>query len=120
DTVANAVEGGATVGAVTNAGVGSPNLLLWADPGTVVLPPPPPPTSIMLTAKGTKVKGVNTTALSWSGTSTSVDVWRGTSKVTTVAGSSFTETLGKGSRSYTYKVCVTTTTTCSNTVVVTF
>ena len=70
--VAAALTQSATLGVVGNPGALSPNLLVWADPGPVTPPPPPPPVSITLSAKGTKVKGVNTATLTWTGATGSV------------------------------------------------
>ncbi|HUF18916.1 MAG TPA: S8 family serine peptidase [Thermoanaerobaculia bacterium] len=78
---------------------------------------------ITLSATGYKVKGVQHADLTWSGaTSTSVDVFRNGSKITTTANDgAHTDNIGiKGGGSYTYKVCEASTTTCSNEVSVTF
>ncbi|HVS31373.1 MAG TPA: S8 family serine peptidase [Thermoanaerobaculia bacterium] len=80
-------------------------------------------TGITLSATGYKVKGVHHADLTWSGaTSTSVDVWRNGSKITTTANDgAHTDNIGlKGSGTYTYKVCEAGTTTCSNEATVTF
>lgn len=79
-------------------------------------PPPPPPASITLTASGKKQKGTPTVTLAWSGaTSTSVDIFRNGSKLTTTANDgAHTDTMSKGtSGTFTYKVCEAGTTTCS-------
>ena len=85
-------------------------------------PPPPPPTDFTLTAIGSKVKGVQTVKLSWSGaTAPSVDVYRNGAPIETVANTgSHTDSIGKGGGSYTYKVCDAGTSTCSNEAVVVF
>lgn len=83
----------------------------------------PPPSGFSLSAVGYKVRGVQHADLSWSGNSTNVDVFRGTTKIaTSVAGNSYTDNIGgRGGGSYTYKVCNTgSTTDCSNEVTVTF
>jgi hypothetical protein len=81
----------------------------------------PPPPSINLTATGTRTKGVSSVALSWSGSASS-DVYRNGVKVaSSVAGSSYTDNLGKVTGTFTHKVCVAgSTTTCSNTTTTTF
>jgi hypothetical protein len=60
--------------------------------------------------------------LSWSGVSgTSLDVYRGTTKWSTANDGKETDALNKkGSATYTYKVCVSGTNTCSNTATVVF
>jgi hypothetical protein len=75
-----------------------------------------------LTARGRKVKGLQTVDLSWKGLSgTSLDVYRNSTKWPTPNDGAETDNLNKkGSGSYTYKVCVAGTTTCSNTAAVTF
>ena len=81
----------------------------------------PPPSGISLTATGSKTKGVNSARLSWTGASGSVDVFRNSSYVATANASPYTDTIGKGSGTYNYRVCPTGLTTgCSNTVTVVF
>ena len=80
-------------------------------------------TDISLSATGYKVRGLQKADLAWSGaTSTSVDVYRNGSKITTTANDGFytdnIDALGGGS--YTYKVCEAGTSTCSNEATVTF
>lgn len=89
-----------------------------ANATTPVAPPPP---SISLTATGTRSKGVSSVALSWSGSASS-DVYRNGVKVgSSVSGSSYTDTIGKVTGTFTHKVCVAgSTTTCSNTTTTTF
>ncbi|HEU5173150.1 MAG TPA: endonuclease/exonuclease/phosphatase family protein [Gemmatimonadaceae bacterium] len=80
-------------------------------------------TSISLSAAGRKVRGAQYVDLTWSGaTSTDVDVFRNSAKVTTTANDgAYTDSMGKaGAGTYSYKVCESGTTTCSNTVSVTF
>ncbi len=76
----------------------------------------PPPGGFTLAVTATKVKGTKTASLSWSGaTSASVDIFRNGSVVTTTANDgAYEETLGKGGGTYTYQVCESGTTTCSN------
>jgi subtilisin family serine protease len=71
---------------------------------------------IALSASGSKVRGVKNVTLDWDGaTSTDVDVVRnGVTVTTTTNDGTYSETLGKGSGSYTYKVCEAGTSTCSN------
>lgn len=82
-----------------------------------------PTGGITLTAVGRKVRGVASADLAWTGaTSTSVDVYRNGTKVTTTANDgAHTDTIGKGaSGTYSYQVCEAGTSTCSNTASVTF
>ena len=84
---------------------------------------PPPSTGATLTARGYKVKGVQTADLSWSGLSaTTIDIYRGSTKLSTSAndGSETDNINKKGAGSYTYKVCAAGTSTCTNTASVTF
>ncbi|MGA7616620.1 MAG: PKD domain-containing protein [Thermoanaerobaculia bacterium] len=75
---------------------------------------PPPPGGITLTATASKVKGVDTADLSWSGTTGSTDVYRDGSVIATVSGTSYSDNTGtKGKASFTYQVCNAGTTTCS-------
>jgi serine protease len=77
----------------------------------------PPPAGITLSVSKSKVKGQNYSNLSWSGASGSVDVFVGTTRLTTTSATSYSHgPLSKGS--YTYKVCNAGTTTCSNSVTV--
>jgi hypothetical protein len=75
-----------------------------------------------LSARGRKTKGMQSVDLSWSGVSgTSLDVYRGTTKWSTANDGKETDALNKkGSATYTYKVCVSGTNTCSNTATVVF
>jgi hypothetical protein len=75
-----------------------------------------------LTARGRKVKGLQAVDLSWNGLSgTSLDVYRNSTKWPTPNDGVETDNLNKkGAGSYTYKVCVAGTTTCSNTATVVF
>ena len=83
----------------------------------------PSSSGISLTVAGYKVKGVQHANLSWSGaTSTSVDVFRDGTEVTTTANDgAHTDNIdNKGGGSYTYKVCDTGSDRCSNPVTVSF
>lgn len=86
-------------------------------------PPPPPPGGIVLAAVGFKVKGIKTADLTWTGaTSVNVDVYRdGAVVATTLNDGAHTDSTGqKGGGSHAYKVCEAGTSTCSNTVTVSF
>jgi hypothetical protein len=70
-----------------------------------------------------KVKGNQTVDLSWSGLSgSSVDVYRNSAVVSTTAndGAATDSINKKGGGSYTYKVCESGTSTCTNTASATF
>ena len=75
-----------------------------------------------LTARGRKNKGSQAVDLSWTGVSGStLDVYRGSTKWSTANDGSETDAINrKGGGTYTYKVCVTGTSTCSNTATVVF
>ena len=93
--------------------------------GTPPPPAPPPPSSpIALSARGYKIKGWQYVDLTWSGATKAVDVYRNGSRVKTNIANDRAETdsIGKkGSGTYNYRICETgATTTCSNTVTVTF
>ena len=119
-----AIEGSATASAVTNAGTGSPNLLLYSLIGSAPPPPPPPPPgSFPLSATGYKVKGSQRADLVWSGAgSSNVDVFRDNVKITTTPNDgAYTDNINlKGPGSYTYRVCEAGTSTCSNNAAVVF
>jgi hypothetical protein len=81
-------------------------------------PPGSGTSSIALSTRAYKVKGVQRVDLSWSGASSSqVDVYRDGARITTVANSgAYTDALNrKGGGTYSYTVCAAGTTTCSNT-----
>ena len=82
----------------------------------------PTTTTISLSVSPSKVKGIKTAALTWSGgVSTTVDVYRdGSVIVTTPNDGAHTDTIGKGSGTHTYKVCEVRTTTCSPAVSVSY
>jgi serine protease len=76
---------------------------------------------ITLSATGYKVKGVQHADLTWSGASGSVDIKRNGVIVKTVSGTAYTDNIGnKGGGSYQYQVCNAGSSTCSNTVTVSF
>ncbi len=80
-----------------------------------------PAGSIALSATGYKVKGRDTVDLSWSGASGGVTVYRDGTAVGTASGTTYTDSTGqRGSATYTYRVCETGTTTCSNLATVVF
>jgi hypothetical protein len=109
-----------TIGAT--ASTDSSGALAGSEPVTVT-DPLSDGTPISLTARGYKVKGVQHADLPWSGASTtSVDVFRNGAKVATTANDgTHTDNIGvKGGGSYTYKLCDAGTTTCSDTITVTF
>ena len=83
--------------------------------------PPPPPGGIQLSVNGYKVRGMHRADLTWSGTSSTVDIYRNGLVIATANGGAYTDvTTNRGSASYTYKVCETGTTTCSNEVTINF
>jgi hypothetical protein len=84
-------------------------------------PPPPPPSGIVLTATGYKVRGLQKADLSWTGASSTVDVYRNGGSIATVTGTTYTDNINaRGGGSYNYQVCNQGTTTCSNVVTVSF
>lgn len=137
-TVSAAIINNSTPNKVTNAGSGSPNRLLYSlldgssptptptpepTPTPTPTPEPTPAPSISLSVVGYKVKGLQAADLSWSGaTSTNVDVFRDNVKITTTPNDGFhTDNIdNRGGGSYTYRVCETNTTTCSNNVTISF
>ena len=83
--------------------------------------PSAPPPTLSLSATGKRAKGVSSVTLAWTGAS-SVDVYRNGAKVaSSVGGTSYTDTLGKVTGSFTHQVCVAgSTSSCSNTTTTTF
>jgi PKD repeat protein len=78
-------------------------------------------TLIQLSARGYKVKGLEKVDLSWSGPSgASYDVYRNGTKIATLSTTAYTDTVGKGPGSYTYQVCATALSSCSNEATVSF
>ena len=85
--------------------------------------PSQPPGGITLTGRGYKVKSVRKVDLSWTGAGgASVDVFRDATKITTTTGAAYTDTLsGKGSGTFSYRVCPANSNTgCSNTISIVF
>jgi subtilisin family serine protease len=76
--------------------------------------------TITLSVTMTKRTGINYANLSWSGATSTVDVYRNNTKIATVTATSYVDNLGRGSGTRTYKVCNGGTTTCSNEVTVTY
>jgi serine protease len=121
--VTDAIVATATTGKVTSAGSGSPNRLLFSGEtggGDTGGGTPPSTGGITLDVSTSKVRGSTTANLSWSGASGSVDVYRGGSIIATVSGTSYADNLGKSSGTLTYEVCNAGTTTCSNSVTITY
>lgn len=79
-----------------------------------------PAGAIVLTVRMTKQAGVNRANLSWTGAGPTVTVVRNNVNVVNVTGSSYVDNLGKGGGTRTYRVCNAGTTTCSNSVTVTY
>lgn len=79
-----------------------------------------PAGGITLSATKSKARGINYAQLSWTGAGNSVNVYRDGSVLATVSGTSHTDTLGRGSGSRTYWVCNAGTSTCSNSVTVSY
>jgi hypothetical protein len=77
---------------------------------------------VALTARGYKVKGLQTVELTWSGSSgASFDVYRDGVSVATVGATAYTDSLNrKGPGIYIYKVCAPAKSTCSNEAKVSF
>jgi extracellular elastinolytic metalloproteinase len=85
--------------------------------------PSQPPGGIELSGRGYKVKGVRNVDLSWNGAiGETVNVVRGSTTINTDNDGLYTDTIsGKGSGTFTYKVCeVASPTTCSNTITIVF
>ena len=82
----------------------------------------PPGGGIDLSATWRKVKGIHTVDLTWSGAvGVNVDIVRdGQVVATTPNDGAHTDTAGRGKATYVYQVCEEGTSTCSNTVTVTF
>jgi serine protease len=123
-TVTQTIASNATTGKVTGAGSGSPNLLLYsafAGSGGGNESPTPPAGSISLSVSVSKVRGVSSANLSWSGAGSLVDVYReNATTIANVSGTSYTDNLGRGGGTRTYRVCNAGTATCSNPVTVSF
>lgn len=95
---------------------------LGAEAVYAITSPPPPPPTVTLTATGAKVKANQRVDLAWtSGVWTSTAIYRNSTVVWTLSsGATYTDWPGKGSGSYTYKVCSAGTTTCSNQITMSF
>src|SRR5262249_35755967 len=71
-------------------------------------------TLIVLTARGSKVRGLQSNELSWSGSAgASYEIYRDRSKIATVQATVYTDSL-KGGATHTYKVCAASESICSN------
>jgi len=83
---------------------------------------PPPTGNFTLSANGYKQRGSQVVDLSWSGTDSSVDIFRDGDEIASgQSGSSYTDNLNrKGGGSYTYQVCEASTSVCTTTVSVVF
>jgi len=80
-----------------------------------------PAGAITLTVRMTKSStGRNLANLSWTGALARVDVFRNSNRITTVTATSHVDDLGRNSGTRTYRVCNAGTTTCSNSVTVTY
>lgn len=79
-----------------------------------------PSTGINLNVSLSKQQGVNRATLSWSGATSSVDVYVNGGKATTVTGSSYVDVIGRGGGTRSYQVCNAGSTTCSNSVTVSY
>lgn len=79
-----------------------------------------PSTGINLNVSLSKQQGVNRATLSWSGATNSVDVYVNGGKATTVTGSSYVDVIGRGGGTRSYQVCNAGSTTCSNSVTVSY
>ncbi len=77
---------------------------------------------ISLTARGYKQNGLQKVDLSWNGPSgASFDVYRNGTKIATAQATSYTDNINKkGSATYTYRVCASAASTCSNDASVSF
>lgn len=84
---------------------------------SVTVTAPPTGGGIALSVSVSKVRGVNTAHLSWSGAGSSVDVYADGSVIVTVAGTSYADEIGRGGGTRTYRVCNAGTGTCSPDVV---
>ena len=118
--VESAIEGGATPNKVTNAGTGSPNLLLYSLVSGGGGGGGPFTLSATIASKGNSPHKVN---LTWSGATSAVDIFRDNVLIveaTANDGAHMDNVGARGSATYTYRVCLTGTGTCSNNVSVTF
>lgn len=119
-TIANSLITNSTPNLVTSAGTGSPNRLLFTGTGGVTPPPVVAPSNLAATVSVAR-NGNKTVRLTWTaGSAASVDVYRGTAIRATTSSTAFNDGVGKGTGSYTYKVCNAGTQTCSGNLTVTF
>ncbi len=80
-----------------------------------------PAGAITLTVRMTKSStNRNLANLSWTGALARVDVFRNSNRITTVTATNYVDDLGRNSGTRTYRVCNAGTTTCSNSVTVTY
>jgi len=80
-----------------------------------------PTTGIDLTVTMSKRQGVNSANLSWTGATSSVDVYINGSKLANpISGTSYTDVIGRGGGTRTYQVCNAGTNSCSNSVTVNY
>jgi subtilisin family serine protease len=125
--VTTALTGNSTSGKVTSAGTGSPNRLLFTGfiggGGDTTTTPPPSavaPSNLRGTVSIAR-NGNKTIRLTWTaGSASSVDLFRGTALRATTTSTSFNDGVGKGTGSFTYRVCNAGTQTCSASVTVSF
>ena len=113
--VRSALASNLTLGVVTSSNTAA-NHLLYVGPAGA-------PNPFSLSARGYKTRGVRAVDLTWSGATTSVDVYRNNVRILTgTANDGFqTDNIGgKGAGTFTYRVCNTGTSTCSNNSTVTF
>jgi aqualysin 1 len=117
-TVRSALAANLTLGVVTSSNTAA-NHLLYVGPADGGSPPP----SFTLTTRGYKARGVRKADLTWSGATSTVDVYRNNVRILAgTANDGFqTDNIGgKGAGTFTYRVCNTGTSTCSNNSTVTF
>jgi subtilisin family serine protease len=111
-----AIKSAATTGVVGSAGRGSPNRLLYSLFGAA---PPPPSDNIVLLVRVASNKRSKTANLSWTGANGAVDVFDGATKLITTTNTSYKHSLS-GTGTKTYKVCLAGTSTCSDSVTVSY
>jgi hypothetical protein len=96
---------------------GSISVLTSAGTATTPTPPPPPAVQITLTASTRSTRTAKLVDLSWSGaTGSAVDIYRNGSRITTASNSgSYTDRFGSRTKgTFTYRVCIAGSQTCSN------
>jgi PKD repeat protein len=79
-----------------------------------------PSSGITLAVTVSKTRGVSSARLTWSGATSSAEVYRNNAPLATVTGTSYTDTIGRGGGTVTYRVCNAGTSTCSSNVSVTY